>query len=144
MKVLIVDDDEMVRSVCNGMLTLLQHEVVAVNGGEAAIRTLQSSETEFDLILLDALMPGMSGPQTMQQLNYLGGRIQRLGRTSSPYRVGQAVHDSEITIRDRCGISSQCRIHWPLDDRMNSGSDVTWCWSSAGELGLRQQETVSP
>ena len=72
MKVLIVDDDEMVRTVCTGMLKLLQHDVVAVNGGEAAIRTLQSSGTEFDLILLDELMPGMSGPQTMQQMAYLG------------------------------------------------------------------------
>ena len=72
MKVLIVDDDEMVRTVCSGMLTLLRHEVVAVNGGEVAIRTLQSSETAFDLILLDELMPGMSGPQTMQKLAYLG------------------------------------------------------------------------
>ena len=72
MKVLIVDDDEMVRTVCTGMLKLLQHDVVAVNGGEAAIRTLQSSDTEFDLILLDELMPGMSGPQTMQQMAYLG------------------------------------------------------------------------
>jgi len=71
-KVLIVDDDEMVRTVCTGMLKLLQHDVVAVNGGEAAIRTLQSSGTEFDLILLDELMPGMSGPQTMQQMAYLG------------------------------------------------------------------------
>jgi DNA-binding NtrC family response regulator len=71
-KVLIVDDDEMVRTVCTGMLKLLQHDVVAVNGGEAAIRTLQSSDTEFDLILLDELMPGMSGPQTMQQMAYLG------------------------------------------------------------------------
>lgn len=76
MKVLIVDDDEMVRTVCSGMLTLLQHEVVAVSGGEAAIRTLQSSEEfPFDLILLDELMPGMSGPQTMQQMAYLGIRI---------------------------------------------------------------------
>lgn len=75
MKVLIVDDDEMVRTVCSGMLTLLQHEVVAVNGGEVAIRTLQSSEIPFDLILLDELMPGMSGPQTMQQMAYLGIRI---------------------------------------------------------------------
>ncbi len=75
MKVLIVDDDEMVRTVCSGMLTLLQHEVVAVSGGEAAIRTLQSSEIPFDLILLDELMPGMSGPQTMQQMAYLGIRI---------------------------------------------------------------------
>ena len=71
MKVLIVDDDEMVRTVCSGMLTLLRHEVIAVNGGEIAIRTLQSSETAFDLILLDELMPGMSGPQTMQKLAYL-------------------------------------------------------------------------
>jgi DNA-binding NtrC family response regulator len=74
-KVLIVDDDEMVRTVCTGMLKLLQHDVVAVNGGEAAIRTLQSSETEFDLILLDELMPGLSGPQTMQQMAYLGIRV---------------------------------------------------------------------
>jgi two-component system OmpR family response regulator len=74
-KVLIVDDDEMVRTVCTGMLKLLQHDVVAVNGGEAAIRTLQSSDTEFDLILLDELMPGMSGPQTMQQMAYLGIRV---------------------------------------------------------------------
>ena len=75
MKVLIVDDDEMVRTVCTGMLKLLQHDVVAVNGGEVAIRTLQSSDTEFDLILLDELMPGMSGPQTMQQMAYLGIRV---------------------------------------------------------------------
>lgn len=75
MKVLIVDDDEMVRTVCSGMLTLLRHEVVAVNGGEVAIRTLQSSETAFDLILLDELMPGMSGPQTMQKLAYLGIKV---------------------------------------------------------------------
>jgi DNA-binding NtrC family response regulator len=74
-KVLIVDDDEMVRTVCTGMLKLLQHDVVAVNGGEAAIRTLQSSDTKFDLILLDELMPGMSGPQTMQQMAYLGIRV---------------------------------------------------------------------
>ena len=75
MKVLIVDDDEMVRTVCSGMLTLLRHEVFAVNGGEIAIRTLQSSETAFDLILLDELMPGMSGPQTMQKLAYLGIKV---------------------------------------------------------------------
>ncbi len=75
MKVLIVDDDELVRTVCTGMLKLLQHDVVAVNGGEVAIRTLQSSDTEFDLILLDELMPGMSGPQTMKQMAYLGIRV---------------------------------------------------------------------
>ena len=75
MKVLIVDDDEMVRTVCSGMLKLLQHDVVAVSGGEAALRALQSSDTEFDLILLDELMPGMSGPQTMQQLGYLGIKV---------------------------------------------------------------------
>lgn len=75
MKVLIVDDDEMVRTVCSGMLKILQHEVIAVDSGESAIRTLQSTEVPFDLIFLDEIMPGMSGPQTMQQLAYLGIRI---------------------------------------------------------------------
>ena len=75
MKVLIVDDDEMVRTVCSGMLRILQHDVIAVDSGETAIRTLQSTEVPFDLIFLDEIMPGMSGPQTMQQLAYLGIRI---------------------------------------------------------------------
>jgi CheY-like chemotaxis protein len=74
-KVLIVDDDEMVRTVCSGMLKILQHEVIAVDSGESALRTLQSAEVPFDLIFLDEIMPGMSGPQTMQQLAYLGIRI---------------------------------------------------------------------
>lgn len=75
MKVLIVDDDDMVRTVCSGMLTLLKHEVVAVDGGEAAIHVLRASEATFDLILLDEFMPGMSGSQTMQQLRYLGIKV---------------------------------------------------------------------
>lgn len=75
MKVLIVDDDEMVRTVCSGMLRILQHEVIAVESGEVAIKTLQSAESPFDLIILDEVMPGMSGPQTMQQLAYLGIRL---------------------------------------------------------------------
>ena len=75
MKVLIVDDDEMVRTVCSGMLKILQHDVIAVDSGANAIRTLQSAEVPFDLIFLDEIMPGMSGPQTMQQLAYLGIRI---------------------------------------------------------------------
>ena len=72
MNVLIVDDDEMVRTVYSGMLRILQHDVTAVDGGENAIRILQSAEVPFDLILLDEFMPGMNGPQTMQQLAYLG------------------------------------------------------------------------
>lgn len=75
MKVLVVDDDEMVRTVCSGMLKILQHEVIAVDSGETAIRTLQSAEAPFDLMFLDEIMPGMSGPQTLQQLAYLGIRI---------------------------------------------------------------------
>lgn len=75
MKVLIVDDDEMVRTVCSGMLRILQHDVIAVASGEAAIRTLQSAEAPFDLIFLDEIMPGMSGPQTMQRMAYLGIKI---------------------------------------------------------------------
>lgn len=75
MKVLIVDDDEMVRTVCSGMLRILQHDVIAVDSGETAIRTLQSAEVPFDLIFLDEIMPGISGPQTMQKLAYLGIKI---------------------------------------------------------------------
>jgi CheY-like chemotaxis protein len=59
MRVLLVDDEELVRLSTAAMLVDLGYEVVEASSGEEALRLLQ--EAAPDLLLTDHLMPGMSG-----------------------------------------------------------------------------------
>ena len=66
-KILVVDDNDMVRSVAQQMLVALGYEAAVVDSGERALE--EFSESNFDLILLDLDMPEMSGPELLRQLN---------------------------------------------------------------------------
>jgi PAS domain S-box-containing protein len=60
MKVLLVDDDEIVRGSIREMLTGLGHEVVAAGSGAEAI-SLIATDDGFDMLVTDYLMPSMTG-----------------------------------------------------------------------------------
>lgn len=59
---LLVDDDELVRISTADMLTDLGYRVVEASSGEEAMRLIQS-ESHFDLLVTDHLMPGMTGTE---------------------------------------------------------------------------------
>ena len=61
LNILVVDDDEMVLQVCRGMLSQLQHTCVCVGNAVEAIELLTSSTELFDMIILDNLLPQLSG-----------------------------------------------------------------------------------
>jgi PAS domain S-box-containing protein len=64
--VLIVEDNSINRSVLNGMLTAMGHDVVeAVNGVECLKK---ADETVFDVIFMDIGMPVMDGIEATQRL----------------------------------------------------------------------------
>ncbi len=65
-KILVVDDDEAVRSVTLEMLKRLGFEVTTADCGETALE-LAGNET-FDLVLLDLAMPSMSGVEVFAEL----------------------------------------------------------------------------
>ncbi|MEW6595350.1 MAG: HD domain-containing phosphohydrolase [Thermodesulfobacteriota bacterium] len=65
-KVLIADDDTLVREAVQKILRMFGHEVVAVPSGEEVLEQLSP---EFDLIILDINMPGMDGFETLKRLN---------------------------------------------------------------------------
>jgi len=65
-RVLVVDDDDAVRSVTAEMLRRNHYDQESVSGGQAALDLLGSST--FDLVLLDVGMPGLSGIETYQLL----------------------------------------------------------------------------
>lgn len=59
--VLVVEDDPAVRELLDDVLGELDYEVVAVEDGGAALRTMRS--VRIDLITLDLDLPGLSGDE---------------------------------------------------------------------------------
>jgi signal transduction histidine kinase/CheY-like chemotaxis protein len=77
-KILFADDDDLVRSTVTAMLTELGYEVVAAASGEEALRLFDSRAGGFDLLILDLMMPGLDGIQTLERIRARGGGVRTL------------------------------------------------------------------
>jgi two-component system cell cycle sensor histidine kinase/response regulator CckA len=71
-KVLVMDDEELVRTVAGKMLEFLGYEAVLARTGEEAVEIYEAhraSGRPFDAVILDWLVPdGMDGYKTMRRL----------------------------------------------------------------------------
>jgi PAS domain S-box-containing protein len=67
LRILLVDDDELIRESVAPMLEMLGHEVLTASGGASALRLLEASGA-MDLVILDMNMPGMSGADTLPRV----------------------------------------------------------------------------
>jgi PAS domain S-box-containing protein len=65
---LLVDDEEVVRSVCGDMLALLGFDVLTAESGDEAIAIFKDKKDEISVVLLDMTMPGMSGEETLRHM----------------------------------------------------------------------------
>jgi len=59
LRVLVVDDNEINRTVASALLQRLGHRSAQADGGKSALALI--AEKEFDLVLMDMQMPGMDG-----------------------------------------------------------------------------------
>ena len=65
-RVLVVDDEPSIRLLCVVNLQLAGFEVGEAADGAAALECARAGE--YDLVLLDVMMPGMSGYEVMERL----------------------------------------------------------------------------
>ncbi len=65
-KILVVDDEPAVRSLLKDSLTSLEYEVLTAANGEEGLTLAEREEPQ--VILLDALMPGIDGVETCRRL----------------------------------------------------------------------------
>lgn len=65
-RVLIVDDEEMVREALKRMVEVHDIQTVAVSSGAQALKAAQ--EESFRMVFLDLNMPGMNGVETLKAL----------------------------------------------------------------------------
>lgn len=68
-KILVVDDNEMNLDVMRNLLKINEVKVVTVESGEECLKACK--KIQFDLILMDYMMPGMDGRATLQSLRAL-------------------------------------------------------------------------
>jgi signal transduction histidine kinase/ActR/RegA family two-component response regulator len=62
-RILVVEDEEMVRRIARRALEEFGYEVVEASDGQAALDLLERLPEPPDLILCDIVMPGLSGPE---------------------------------------------------------------------------------
>ncbi len=71
-RILVMDDEELIRDVAEGMFELLGFEVVCTKNGKeaiAAFKNAQKTGKSFDLVFLDLTVPGgIGGEQTMSEI----------------------------------------------------------------------------
>ena len=68
--ILIIEDQKPLRNLYRSVLRQFNHETVFVTTGEAGVETALRERP--DLIILDLLLPGISGTEVAQRLRKLG------------------------------------------------------------------------
>ena len=91
--VLVIDDEEIVRSVLLRMLEKLGYDAVAAGSGAEGLDLLSREPDRFGHVLLDLVMPGMDGAEVL--------KLMRASAPAVRILISSGYNESEIT--DRLG-----------------------------------------
>ncbi|HEY5475386.1 MAG TPA: response regulator, partial [Tepidiformaceae bacterium] len=67
--ILVVDDDELVRRSLTATLAELGFHAIGVGSGSEAVAVIRNAPSRFMAVLLDLVMPGMTGGETYRQIS---------------------------------------------------------------------------
>jgi len=73
--ILVVDDEEIVRTTCREILATHGYDVILASDGLEAVQIVQSDPNSVDVILLDILLPGMDGEATFTAIRAIRSDI---------------------------------------------------------------------
>src|SRR5438552_18816303 len=87
--ILVIDDEAMVLSLANSMLTRYGYSVITVSSGKEAIRLLEMwPDVKIDLMLVDLVMPEMNGIETVENIHQLRPGLPVLYFSAYPDQEG--------------------------------------------------------
>jgi len=67
-KILIVDDEEDITNLTEKFLQLEKYDTITCNNGQDAINIVEEKHEDIALILLDIMLPGMSGYEILTEI----------------------------------------------------------------------------
>jgi CheY-like chemotaxis protein len=83
--VLFVDDEAALVQIGHKLLKKLGYKVLTARSGEKALEIYHKEKEKIDLVILDLIMPGMSGGETFKKLKQIDPQIKVL--LSSGYSI---------------------------------------------------------
>ena len=83
--ILLVDDEEVITNVTCRLLKELGYSVIVANNGEEAINIYTERHADIDLVILDMIMPGISGGDTFDRLKAVNSSVRAI--LSSGYSI---------------------------------------------------------
>ncbi|RUO56798.1 PAS domain-containing protein [Pseudidiomarina homiensis] len=93
-RILVVEDNDLVRQTLVSQLQGLGYQVTAAENGDAALRILQQGE-RFDLLFTDVIMPGsLNGPQLVAKANDIDSSMRVL--YTSGYTENAIIHHGRL------------------------------------------------
>ena len=120
MKVLIIDDEEMIRSLTQRILQRAGHEVLLAEDGQAGFDMFSNDPGDIDLILLDLTLQGTPGIETLAKIRAIVNDVPCVISSGNPPEPGlvPAELDHHITFLQKPYRASQ------LTDVVNSFDHV--------------------
>jgi two-component system, cell cycle sensor histidine kinase and response regulator CckA len=74
--ILLVDDDEVIRTMGRDILRILGYEALLAEHGDETIKLYREYHQRISLVLLDWHMPGMSGPEILEHLWQINSNVK--------------------------------------------------------------------
>ena len=69
--VLVVDDENLVLTMAETILSDFGYKVVTANNGQKALHFMSQPDTRVDLVITDLVMPGMGGRELLERIRQL-------------------------------------------------------------------------
>ncbi|MDP3049516.1 MAG: response regulator [Thermodesulfovibrionales bacterium] len=85
-KILVADDDPLVRKLLNELLTFYGYDVDCVSNGEEAIALI--GERPYDLLITDYMKPKINGIELIQKIRNLNLSVPIIGISASEEEKG--------------------------------------------------------
>jgi DNA-binding NtrC family response regulator len=82
-QILVIDDDRHMRTACSRVLSKAGWTVICAEAGEEGLKELRSGEQKIDVVLVDQLMPGLSGEDVLARIHTLDPNLPVVIMTGS-------------------------------------------------------------
>ena len=96
-RILIIDDDDLVRATLSRILKLADYEVIEATDGAEGLEIYHGGNV--DLIIIDLLMPIKEGMETIRELRQ-GGSVVKIIAVSGGGRTGNKLY---LTMAEKMG-----------------------------------------
>jgi CheY-like chemotaxis protein len=111
MRLLIVEDSELIRKVTRLAFPLKEHELYEAEDGQRALDILDDSTEPFDAILLDLQMPRMNGCQFIRALR------DRARHRDTPVVLATSERETSELLREARTLNPAAVVHKPWNPK---------------------------